>query len=124
VFDQKWLTYLLTFILILLIAIFVLSLKYQDWMIDHVKKLLIREKPPPPKPRPRGRVEKREGVVSYQLSMDMKQHTGETRINSFVTAQPFMRMRWRERRREHVSTAMERLPSHRGSDDGLWRRCG
>ncbi len=74
VFDQKWLTYLLTFILILLIAIFVLSFKYQDWMVDHVKKLLIREKPPPPKPRPRGRVGKREGVVSYQLSMDMKQH--------------------------------------------------
>jgi hypothetical protein len=38
----------------LLFAIFVLSLKYQDQLVESVKKLFIREKPLPPKPRPVG----------------------------------------------------------------------
>ena len=68
-FDQKWLTYLLTFILILLIVIFVLSLKYQDRIVEYVKKLLIREKPPPPKPRPSGGVRKWEGAFSGKITI-------------------------------------------------------
>jgi hypothetical protein len=35
--DQKSLTYLLTFILILLIVVFVVCWKYQDWVIQQAK---------------------------------------------------------------------------------------
>lgn len=35
--DQKWLTYLLTFILVLLGAIFVLAATRQEWLIHQVK---------------------------------------------------------------------------------------
>ena len=67
--DKEWLTYFLTFILILLIAIFALSLKYQDSIVQyvkglpqHVKRLLHnRAKPSVPRPRPgayHGKVEK------------------------------------------------------------------
>lgn len=35
--DQKWLTYLLTFILILLGGVFVLSVTRREWIIHQVK---------------------------------------------------------------------------------------
>ncbi|MDE0187357.1 MAG: hypothetical protein OXP71_18110 [Candidatus Poribacteria bacterium] len=59
--DQKWLTYFLIFVLLLLIAIFVLSLRYQDSIVRHAKRLLHhakqllnRKKSEPPRPRPMG----------------------------------------------------------------------
>ena len=42
--DQKWLTYLLTLILILLIAIFAVSLTYQEKLVQHANDLLQRAK--------------------------------------------------------------------------------
>lgn len=35
--DQKWLTYLLTFILVLLGAVFVLAVTRRDWLIHQAK---------------------------------------------------------------------------------------
>ena len=35
--DQKWLTYLLTFILVLLVAIFVLAVTRREWLIHQAK---------------------------------------------------------------------------------------
>ncbi len=35
--DQKWLTYLLTFILILLVVVFVLAVTNQAWMVQQAK---------------------------------------------------------------------------------------
>ncbi len=59
--DQKWLTYFLIFVLILLIAIFVLSLRYKDsivryaeQLLHNVKQLLHRKKTVPTRPRPIG----------------------------------------------------------------------
>ena len=44
VLDQKWLTYLLTLVLILLIAIFAVSLTYQEKLVQHTKDFLQRAK--------------------------------------------------------------------------------
>lgn len=69
-------TYLLTFILILLVAVFVVSVKYQSWivqhaklMVQHIKQLLGIEKPPPPKPRPGGVLGKWERETSLNVPM-------------------------------------------------------
>ena len=53
--DQKWVTYFLTFILILLLAVLIVSWKYRDWVVQTTRQLLHPEPPPPPRPRP-GRV--------------------------------------------------------------------
>ena len=57
--DQKWFTYLLTCILILLVVVFVVSVKYQAWLIQQAKALVKRvrimlgiDERPRPKPRP------------------------------------------------------------------------
>lgn len=35
--DKKWLTYLLTFILVLLVAVFVFAVTRRDWLIHQAK---------------------------------------------------------------------------------------
>ena len=35
--DRKWLTYLLTFILVLLVAVFVLAVTRREWLIHQAK---------------------------------------------------------------------------------------
>ena len=75
--DQKSLTYLLTFILILLIAaLAVLSIpEYKNWVIDRVKSVINSEKKPP---RPRSQRGFRrgsfgsEGIVSHQSNQDLR----------------------------------------------------
>lgn len=42
--DQKWLTYLLTFILILLVVVFVLAATNQAWMVEQAKWLVKQAK--------------------------------------------------------------------------------
>ncbi len=42
--DQKWLTYLLVLILIALIGIFVVSLRYQDELVQYAKDFVQRAK--------------------------------------------------------------------------------
>lgn len=42
--DQKWLTYLLVFILIVLIGVFVVSLRYQDALVRYAKDFVQRAK--------------------------------------------------------------------------------
>jgi t-SNARE complex subunit (syntaxin) len=42
--DQKWLTYLLTFILILLVVVFVLAVTNQAWMVQQAKWIVKQAK--------------------------------------------------------------------------------
>lgn len=42
--DQKWLTYLLVLILVALIGIFVVSLRYQDELVQYAKDFVQRAK--------------------------------------------------------------------------------
>ena len=51
--DQKWLTYLLAFVLILLIAVFVVlaNPKYKNMVVEYIQGVLHREKKVP-RPRP------------------------------------------------------------------------
>lgn len=43
ILDQKWMTYLLAFLLIVLIGVLVVSLKYQDEMINFLRDLFTWE---------------------------------------------------------------------------------
>jgi hypothetical protein len=51
--EQKWLTYLLAFLLVLLVAVFVVlaTPKYKNWVVDHLKGIFHKEKKVP-RPRP------------------------------------------------------------------------